>query len=208
MKHIQKQSEPENFKKWKEEGPRVYSGLSGNLKNEVKKSLMTEQGYICCYCESSLVENDSHIEHVKPKNPNAYPELDLDYQNMHCSCLDEKKGYPLHCGPKKGNWYDEQLFISPLDANCETRFKFIIDGSIIDTANKNDNAAVETIARLGLDIPKLKALRKTVIDQFNSTDITNEELKTFVNDYLKKDADQKWKPYWTTIRQLYKDFVI
>ncbi len=211
MKFIQKQSEPENFKKWKEKTPMTFDHLNKEefrrpIKSPLKKSLMQEQGYICCYCESRIIENDSHIEHIKPQN--LFPELDLDYQNMLCSCIGNRiAGAPIHCGHLKDRWYDENLFVSPLDANCETRFKFKKDGSI-SSADKNDNAATQTINKLGLDIPKLNALRSAVINRFNSPDITNEELKKFVNDYLKKDVDQKWNPYWTTIRYLYKETVI
>ena len=200
MKYIQKKSEPEEFTKWKSNGNRGYRQLANLLKAEVKLSLMQEQGYICCYCESRLVENDSHIEHFKPQS--SYSALELDYGNMHCSCLNQLGvGTPCHCGHLKLNWYDDKLLISPMDKTCEKRFKFDIYGGV-QARDNNDKPAMETIEKLGLNIPKLRALRKEAIDAFNSPDITNEEQRTFFEDYLKKDSNGMWNPYWTTIHYL------
>lgn len=116
MKFIIKGNEPKEFKDWKdlanEDWQPTYDILSNPEKNAVKKSLMAEQGYICCYCERRLEDNDSHIEHLKPQsNPAVDP---LDYGNMLCSCQDQiKKGEPRHCGNLKDDWYDEEMLISP-----------------------------------------------------------------------------------------------
>jgi hypothetical protein len=56
MKYIIKNSEPIEFGKWKalanDNWKPTYSDLRGNEKTDVHISLMEEQGYICCYCES------------------------------------------------------------------------------------------------------------------------------------------------------------
>ena len=107
MKYISKHQEPRRFSVWKA-NQRRSRRLSWNrfrppLKAEVHRSLLREQGYICCYCESRVQVNDSHIEHFRPRS--RYPGLALDYENLHCSCLlDLKPGQPRHCGHEKRNW--------------------------------------------------------------------------------------------------------
>lgn len=74
MKHIVKGDEPKELKDWKALASAAwqptYTGLQNPEKQAVKKSLMAEQGYICCYCERRLQDGDSHIEHLRPQ---SYP---------------------------------------------------------------------------------------------------------------------------------------
>ncbi|NJL58278.1 MAG: TIGR02646 family protein [Desulfobacteraceae bacterium] len=158
MKFIVKQSEPEEFRKWKEMANEnwqpAYKGLSGDPKNKVHESLLKEQGYICCYCNRYIDHKSSHIEHLVPQSEDKSREL--DYNNLLASCQRRTEPKePRHCGVLKADWYDSSLMIAPLDNNCEMRFSFIEDGQIV-SHDDNDNAAKETIRRLGLGIDKLK----------------------------------------------------
>ena len=88
MKYIQKEAEPQELINWKSLANNnwqpEYDAMGTQLKTTVKKSLMQEQGAICCYCEKRLALDDSHIEHFNPQSSN---EIDpLDYSNMLCSC--------------------------------------------------------------------------------------------------------------------------
>lgn len=168
MKHIIKQEEPKSFTEWKNkannEWKPTYYNIDKQERIDLFDSLMKEQGYICCYCERELKEGDSHIEHFKPKDKNKFPELELEYNNLFCSCqVNLKKGEPLHCGNSKGNWFDDNLLISPLDQNCESKFRYTHDGQILPVDN-DDEAAKKTIEKLQLNLNKLKGLRKGVID--------------------------------------------
>ncbi len=208
MKHIEKGLEPEGFTEWKalenDGWQPSYGNLSGEPKNAVKESLMKEQGYLCCYCERRLTDNDSHIEHFRPQSD---PAVDpLDYTNMLCSCQNQlKKGEPRHCGNLKDEWFDNALLISPLDAGCESRFFFTADGNIY-VNSMTDSAAKETIERLGLNIPKLKALRASSIEPFLEETLGEEEIRDFVRGYLSKDGNGMYGEFWTTIQYLFKDY--
>ena len=99
--------------------------------------LLKEQGYICCYCgrRISISKRNSHIEHLKPKSKSrspSYAHLVLTYSNLLASCngyteeqeleyeekLKQKRDTPglaqEFCGAKKGEWYDDNLTVSPL----------------------------------------------------------------------------------------------
>ena len=122
MKFIQKKAEPASFANWKalesDEWSPSYRALPGKIKKALKESLIQDQGKICCYCERRLQLDDSHIEHFQPQSS---PEVDpLDYSNLLCSCQNRlKPKEPRHCGNSKGDWFDAELLISPLNEFCE-----------------------------------------------------------------------------------------
>jgi uncharacterized protein (TIGR02646 family) len=207
MKYIIKCQEPPLFSIWKgsatEDWNPTYDDLQGEENRELVDALIKEQGYICCYCESRLIVDESHIEHFKPQcDKDVDP---LDYSNMLRSCQNIlKQGDPRHCGHLKGNWFDSQLLISPLDPTCEGRFSYTIDGTIYPS-NESDIAAIKTIEKLGLNIPKLKALRRNVIEPFLNLDneLDGQELFLFVTKYLEKNDQGKFGEFWTTINYLF-----
>lgn len=165
MKQIVKNQEPQQFSNWKRQGGianrRCWNQV-GPIKRVIHDALMDEQGYICCYCESRVNSDNSHVEHFRPRS--TYPHLELDYSNLHCSCLRQlSKGEPRHCGHGKADWFDAALLISPLQQNCDRHFKFNGNGDIV-ARNPTDSTAKETIKRLRLDLPKLNGLRKAALD--------------------------------------------
>lgn len=208
MKHIVKRDEPPAFTNWKAQASTdwqpVYGDLSGEVKKELKDALRTEQGHLCCYCERRLTDEDSHIEHFRPqRDPAVDP---LDFGNMLCSCQNQiKKGEPRHCGSLKADWFDPNLLISPLNPDCEARFSFEGNG-VIKPADETDSAAIATISRLGLNISKLIALRKKAIEPFLEPDLTEEELRCFVQGYLQKDSEGRWGEFWTTLRYVLREY--
>jgi len=58
MKYMKKQIEPQSLTNWKQQSndnwQPSYSGLGSSLKDDIKKALIKEQGYLCCYCEQRL----------------------------------------------------------------------------------------------------------------------------------------------------------
>lgn len=205
MKQVIKGAEPELYRAWlakaNENWQPHYRDLRGKEKAAVKHALMSEQGFICCYCECRVTDANSHIEHFQPQSgPDANP---LDYSNMLCSCLKEtEKGQPRHCGVLKDNWFDAQLLISPLNESCETRFAFLGDGSILP-ASQGDAAAMETIKKLGLDIAKLRAMRARAIEPFIDDQLSQQELSAFVAGYLSRDESGRFGAFYTTVRFLF-----
>ena len=85
MKRIAKDPEPEVFSQWKANDrmahrPR-WKRVPTPIKQKVHESLMQEQGFLCCYCETSVTADESHVEHFHPKS--RYPALEFDYGNLH-----------------------------------------------------------------------------------------------------------------------------
>ncbi|KEO82444.1 retron system putative HNH endonuclease [Tumebacillus flagellatus] len=165
MKYIQKRTEPQEFVDWKTDFPSWNDGRAANyddlqnpLKNQVKQSLIEEQGKICCYCGMRIDARNTHIEHLKPQQ-HCTPEESVDYHNIVASCEGENK--KVHCGHNKHNWHDEALFVSPLHENCAAHFVYTYDGKILPCEDSElVPKARETIFQLGLDSEKLNALRR------------------------------------------------
>jgi uncharacterized protein (TIGR02646 family) len=198
MKYIVKQAEPESFVVWKnkenDDWKPTYANIDKQERIDLFKSLKEEQGYICCYCERELNDGDCHIEHFKPKDKTKFPHLELSYNNLLCSCqVNTDKGEPLHCGNSKSNWFDEELLISPLDSNCEYKFKYTFDGQILPF-DEEDEVAKTTIDKLQLNIDKLKDLRKNVIDAL----FEDEEVAWYL-----EMKDGKYNEFYTTINYLF-----
>ena len=212
MKYIQKKlEEPKSLSNWKIQD-KMYQKKNATWKRfrtvkgiEYKinftRSLIEEQGYICCYCEQKLNINDCHLEHLFPQSKDIYSKLLFDYNNLLCSCqLELEKGEPRHCGNSRGN---DIIPISPLMQHCENKFKYTVDGQIQCT-DEDSNVTIQT---LNLDIDKLNNLRNQVIEQFiidseTFEEITIEEAKLLAEDYIKQ-KNGKYNEFYTTIKYLF-----
>lgn len=194
MKKIIKNQEPQQLSNWKAHGNTSWTQLTRSLKGVIHDALLREQGYICCYCESFVTSSDSHVEHFRPRS--VYPAKEVDYQNLHCSCLRQlSRRQQRHCGHGKGNWFDEQRIVSPLQNGCDRRFIFNDQGEIA-ARNANDLAAKETITRLGLNLPKLISLRAAAVDALQDSPPAQ------IRALLKRGPDGRFPEYFTTIEDV------
>ena len=200
MKHIVKQAEPDTFARWKESDKMAkrpnWNRVPGDVKRDVHSALMREQGFLCCYCEALVDGEGSHVEHYRPRTTPRYRDRQLDYANLHCSCgRDLVRGEPRQCGFSKGNWFDEQLLVSPLDADCESRFSFTGDGRIHPAPG--DRSASETIKRLALDLPKLDKRREEVLHSY--VDLSIDDLQALL---AAPDPQGRFVPFYTAVKDV------
>ena len=232
MKYIRKQSEPKEFVDWKDSASESWMPTFDNMRGSpsgvdhiVKRALLREQGWLCCYCEQRITEDNSHIEHFLPrqfykKEDDAYYENSLDYDNLLCSCMKEPgRDNDDHCGHYKDrnkrydrSLYEQKFLISPCDPSCEQRFKYNNKGGIESVA-KNDVAAQKTIDQLGLNNGDLPQRRREIIDIFYGAgreplteddidSITVDEQRTYAEGYLRQGSDGSFNEYWTTMQYL------
>lgn len=130
MKHIVKRDPPAAFESWKALENADWTPTYSNLQNPEKRllhdSLLSEQGWLCCYCGRRIGLNDSHIEHFRPRESRG--DLELEYLNLHASCVRETRPRePPHCGHAKGSVFREDQYVSPLSPDCEGRFIYTLD---------------------------------------------------------------------------------
>ena len=203
MRWIRKKDEPQDLVLWKRKFKNMHNRFPSYFdlnksenqseKRILKSSLIEEQGHICCYCCKPISTENSHIEHIRPKERDEYRELSLEYENLLASC----QGYndrEENCGHSKENEFDEELFISPLDKDCESYFEFSSRGKI--KAVDGNQRAVYTIDKLNLDTGALNAAREAAMWESGAMqDITEERCLFLLDKYERADKDGKYAGY-------------
>jgi uncharacterized protein (TIGR02646 family) len=182
MKYIIKNVEPNTFTQWKIDKDTVIQGFytsndsrglwsyfkrSGQVKNDIRESLIVEQGYICAYCNREIhneavdttadinwIDTRLIIEHLGAKSVDIQGNT-LNYDNFVATCEGGEKiddtllgigNIPIerpYCDKKKLNQY---LALHPLMPECETEIIYRMDGSIKGLTDR----ANEAIELLGL----------------------------------------------------------
>lgn len=180
MKHIIKNPEPSSFYTWKASNRSAnWNEFSGTEPyNELRSCLVEEQQHLCCYCEVALMNDgniSAHVEHFKPKGRHQTEMFNI--LNLFACCE-----HTDSCGHKKGNEYFAGL-VCPLEENCESRFTYTGNGTIIPS-NENDESADRTIQLLNLNCKRLKDQRKSIIKALEHDEITIDYLKQSLDNYL------------------------
>ncbi len=211
MKYIQKGKEPQDFSEWKDKQKSIgvnydYNSLYNPEKRAVHDSLLSEQGYICCYSCRSVDQSNSHIEHLDPQSKTD-AELSVEYTNMLASCgRDTNKPeycWPEYCGKKKG---DLAIGVSPLQANCEEFFDYSSSGEILPTANNlaHQKDAQRTIEVLGLNHFDLTEGRKQAFEALEG--ITQGEAELLAQDCQQMNAQGRYQPFCNAVLYFLKDY--
>ncbi|MEG4854248.1 retron system putative HNH endonuclease [Microcoleus sp. B5-D4] len=206
MKYIQKGKEPLNFSEWKATQKSLgvnydYKYLSNPEKVSVHISLLSEQGYICCYCCMRVEQSNSHIEHLAPQSKTD-SELSLDYTNMLGSC-GRYPNWPEYCGNKKQNL---AIGVSPLQANCEEFFDYSSTGEILPTANNlaHQKDAQTTIKVLGLNHYDLTQGRIQAFEALEG--ITQEEAELLAQVCQQMNAQGRYQPFCNAVLYFLKNY--
>jgi uncharacterized protein (TIGR02646 family) len=209
VKHIRKKTEPPAIlQKIVIPTPRnlqpTYKKLHSIKRRELRKVLSEEQGFICCYCCQRLVLEDSHIEHLQPQSTATH--LSLSYENLLVSCQAElQAGDPIHCGKAKDDWFDQDLLVSPLQADCAEFFEYSLAGEILPTKDINKSkAALETIDQLQLNIPKLQAMRQAEITPLFELELSIEEVLRLIESFATTDDQGYSQPFSPALIHLLK----
>jgi uncharacterized protein (TIGR02646 family) len=215
MKYITKRSEPASFTDWKnilcDGWAPGWDNLLNPQKRSVLQALLTEQGFICCYCGMGIDDNSGHIEHLKPRD--RFPHLELEYDNLLASCEGTTRSgiaRDNHCGHRKGDWYDDSLFISPLDPVCEDCFVFTSAGEILATVDPDlTDRAQETIDKLGLNVDRLKRMRREALEGIFTGfgDLTNYEINRLISKFSEKTSDGKFTPFCFVVVNVLRKYV-
>ncbi len=129
----------------------------GNL----RRQLLKEQGYICCYCMGRIDCSNSKIEHFRDQSTNR--ELQIKYQNLFIACKGNE-GQPhkyQHCDSFKGAKEFQHI---DLLSDIENHIKYrSTDGTIFSDDN-NVNRELNEV--LNLNVELLKKNRKQAIKEF------------------------------------------
>lgn len=169
MRQINKNAEPGVLTAWKAANRALpnycYDSLSAILRGAIRTALVAEQRGLCAYTGRRIDNNTCHIEHLRPQR-HCEPGDDVDYRNLVAAVPAPNTPRLPYGAQQKDGWppiREEYLFVSPLSVGCGTRFEYNLKGEVLP-ARAGDEAAGETIDRLGLNNPALVRLRKAAID--------------------------------------------
>lgn len=167
-------------------------GISGNL----RKQLLEEQGYICCYCMSRISCKNSKIEHLKPQT--KYRAYQIDYNNLFVACLggEGQKESNQFCDTKKA---EEELKYIDLLSNIENDIFYKKDSKdyiLIGSRNSDIDYDINTI--LNLNVTSLQKNRREAYDRvmqrLKQKGWTISTIKQVFNYYQTKH-NGKFEPY-------------
>lgn len=155
--------------------------------DEVKDALRTECLSKCMYCESKVEHiSDFHIEHIKPKAKDKYPDLTYEFDNLGLAC-------PV-CNRNKSSTYDPAVpFINPYVDNPEDHF---ISYGFAIWAKPGDNRAKLTENEIELNRPDLLEARgerlKTIRGLIESYHLEmNLTVKASIKKQILKEVDRE-----------------
>ena len=169
MKQVNKIAEPNSLLQHRAKQHSNFDNIPYETKTELRQSLLSEQGYICCYCmkripekieKEGIVTYNMKVEHFQCQE--SFSALQLTYTNLFAACTgNEGKPQKLQtCDSKKGN-LELSINLTVNLPNCETLFKYNAIGEISST---NDNADIDRqlIVILNLNMQTLKDGRSEI----------------------------------------------
>jgi uncharacterized protein (TIGR02646 family) len=229
MKGIFKNPQPQSFTDWKalanEDWTPTFSIFRNPQKAEVRRSLLSEQGYICCYCCSRIEDNvkTTVMEHFIPQSEEDEEGVNigsfhaLDYDNLLACCdgtkTDNKSEEAIYCCDehKKDlfrNREDPSIeLIKPTERNeqgfiCEQAFAYTSIGTIVAKQGIYEQNAQYSISILNLDNGELKRQREeTCSFLFEDAeggvlfDFSDVEVERLKQGYSQRDATGRFTPF-------------
>ena len=209
MKRIAKGSEPTTLTSYRSSIPRdsledsnIYDdfpdksreGCQNNSIGNLRKQLLEEQGYICCYCMSRIDCNNSKIEHFKPQS--RFRNLQIDYQNLFVSCMGGEGDRKSHqyCDTKKA---EIELRAINLLGNIESSINYKKEAKKIVISS--DNSDIDNdIDILNLNVDRLTKNRKetynNIIAKLKEKRFTKPSIRAYIRYYSQKNSG-RYEPF-------------
>lgn len=168
---IRKQREPKSLTQFRASGGKKFDDLDSVTKNELRASLLKEQGYICAYCMKRIGRDrnedgycdDVTIEHVVPRAyTKTIPEMEMmeiDYSNLVAVCTGNSNGM-RHCDKSKEN---NLISFNPCNPAVEASIKYGLKDGTISSSNESWDDDLNSQSKLNLNHPTLKTNRKAAL---------------------------------------------
>jgi len=160
LRRIRKGREPKSWAEYRLSTPGA--SFDDAPKEELRRALLAEQGFLCCYCMRRIDELATRIEHRVPRNDDNQ----FDYRNLLAACQggegERRDEAELHCDVHKHN---DEITVDPTDASrdVEELLRYSLSGAIecADEAVRRDIDVT-----LNLNLGWLKDARLEVLDGF------------------------------------------
>lgn len=203
MRYIQKKEEPKSLTKYKKNKNAYFDGYKE--KDDIRESLLKEQGYLCGYCMCRIQgAKNTKIEHLTPQST-LDEKAALNYKIMMGVCHgNEKKGHAskcLTCDAHRGN---EPLKVTPYNPHCIELIKYKSNGRIYSedaeilkdldvTLNLNYDGTGAYLMKNRREV--LNACKRKLSKLQEEGNWNNALLKRILKEYEEPDSEGKLKPY-------------
>lgn len=164
MKLIIKLPPPASFITYSNTKGTSFEDMDANVKEDLKKSLLNEQGWICGYCQQKIKDEskmkiEHHCEQSICNGQAGNPDRRLDYTNLMAVCLGHY-GDDLHCDSKKATYNSTNglpIQVSPWTPAHVAGIKYTSNGKI-ESISADHSREIDEI--LNLNISYIKDQRK------------------------------------------------
>lgn len=165
------------------------SNKSGNL----RKQLLEDQGYICCYCMQRISCDNSRIEHFKSQEHNR--KYQIQYKNLFVACNNShgKSFAEQHCDVRKAD-IDLTTKLNLSSSSSINKIKYKKDCTIYSDDNDIDTD-INDILNLNLEI--IKNARKQAFNDLikNISSWNRAYLDRLIIKYSNKNIDGKYAEF-------------
>tara|TARA_R110001632_G_scaffold214612_3_gene341368 strand:+ start:4708 stop:5355 length:648 start_codon:yes stop_codon:yes gene_type:complete len=199
MNKIHKIREPSSLRVYRNQKNAIYDGpnFTPDVKNDIKDSLLEEQGHICAYCMQGIKKSNMKVEHFLCQH--SHRNQQLNYKNLLGCCKggEGSKKSQQTCDTRKGS---DILLYSPAmkPHHNKLKIKYLINGTITSDDIKFNAQLNNT---LNLNNTRFKKNRVEVSDAINSFlnkeagSRTKAELQKVLNKLIGLNKHGKYKPF-------------
>lgn len=172
MKKITKGKEPSSLISYRSSipvGDMEKSNIYDDYKENgiLRKQLLEEQGFVCCYCLSRISVRNSKIEHFKAQS--IYRSKQIEYSNLFVACKGGEGTKEQHCDTAKAN---KELHHIELYLEIEKSIKYTKHGnvsSLTSTIDAISDLTTEINDTLNLNARVLIKNRKQTYEDFKNS---------------------------------------
>ncbi len=118
----------------------TFPNLTRDIKDDLLKALLEEQGYICAYCMQKINETNAQIEHIigqryiDENGNNLGNQNQLNYDNLIAVCQGKSCVEGEHCDSNRSKFQKDcpqrKLFVNPLENRLMQNIRFTPKGMI------------------------------------------------------------------------------
>ncbi len=209
---IRKKSEPTSLTHFRASGGKKFEDLDTKTKEDIRASLLSEQGYLCAYCMKRIGRDkneegyykDVKIEHVIPRSETAKSTetemLELDYSNLVAVCTGSSNG-ELHCDTSKGN---NMITLHPCNKAVEESITYGLKDGFIRSFNELWNNDIKDKDKLNLNHPILRLNRVSAVKGLvKALEKTRKWNRSGLERWIKRLDEDPIKPEYAGIMKFY-----
>ncbi len=195
---LNKGREPHSLTLYRKQPDAVYADAEKRVKDDIRKSLLNEQGYTCAYCMQRIHIDNMKVEHWECQV--RHPAKQLTYSNL-LACCKGNEGFRQKeqtCDTRKGS-LDLRYSPAIVEHRIVDKINYTAGGTIKSPETDFDSELNDV---LNLNQTRLRSNRRTAIlwiqKELNSSEGTRnkESIRKLLHRTEKRGQDNKFTPFY------------